>query len=168
MTARKTTVIADQDAGRVPCQLYGTPGHLIRRAQQIAVSIFLSECRDFPLTPIQYAILKVLSGESQVDQISLAYKVALDRSTLADVARRLEDNGLLTRMESPHDRRQKLLSLSEKGRSLLEAVEPAVRRTQERILAPLDEAERHVFLALLNKLVEVNNEVSRAPYKDGN
>lgn len=153
-------------AAGVPAPLNRTPGHLIRRAQQIAVSIFLAECRQPPVTPIQYAILKVLSGEAGLDQISLAHKVALDRSTLADVAKRLEAKGLLIRAASPNDRRQKLLSLSDQGRAVLQAVEPAVERTQDRILAPLTPEERHSFLGLLNKLVDNNNEISRAPYKE--
>lgn len=149
----------------VPGQLHLLPGHLIRRAHQIGVSIFFQECRD-GLTPIQYAILQVLAGEDRVDQISLAYKVALDRSTLADVARRLEERGWISRMLGDLDRRQKLLSITEAGRQVLAAVQPAVDKVQERILEPLNPAERQAFLGLLNKLVNVNNSESRAPYRD--
>ena len=37
--------------------LHAMPGHLIRRAQQIAVAIFMEECAEFDLTPVQYAAL---------------------------------------------------------------------------------------------------------------
>jgi hypothetical protein len=36
-------------------ELHRQPGHLIRRAQQIAVAIFIEECAAFDLTPVQYA-----------------------------------------------------------------------------------------------------------------
>jgi hypothetical protein len=40
-----------------------------------------------------------------------------------------------------------------------------VKRTQERILAPLDPAQRRVLLDLLAQLVEVNNDASRVPQR---
>ena len=37
--------------------VYTAPGYLFRRMQQIAVSIFVEECKAFDLTPVQYAAL---------------------------------------------------------------------------------------------------------------
>ena len=37
--------------------IYGRPGHLVRRLQQIAVSIFMSETGGFNMTPVQYSAL---------------------------------------------------------------------------------------------------------------
>ena len=33
--------------------VYAAPGYLFRRMQQIAVAIFVAECRAFDLTPVQ-------------------------------------------------------------------------------------------------------------------
>jgi hypothetical protein len=38
-----------------------------------------------------------------------------------------------------------------------------VLRTQQRILAPLPEAQRQEFVRMLTVLVEANNDASRAP-----
>jgi hypothetical protein len=51
--------------------LYQHPGHLLRRAQQISVSIFYDEMGR-ELTPVQYAILSRLAGHPGIDQVSLA------------------------------------------------------------------------------------------------
>jgi len=37
--------------------VYTAPGYLFRRMQQIAVSIFVEECKAYDLTPVQFAAL---------------------------------------------------------------------------------------------------------------
>ena len=48
---------------------------------------------------------------------------------------------------------------------MLVAVVPLVARVQERILAPLTEAEREIFVRLLDRVTEVNNDVTSAPLR---
>lgn len=148
-----------------PRELNLKPGHLIRRAHQISVSIFLDECRDFDLTPVQYAVMRELRECPDLDQITLASRAALDRSTIGGLAERLEEKGWIRRKAGVEDRRQKLLSLTDVGVAVLDAVEPAVVKAQERMLEPLEPAQRAVFMALLERLVDENNENSRAPLK---
>lgn len=145
--------------------LYDKPGHLMRRAQQIAVSIFTEECKEFGLTPVQYALLCAVRDNPGIDQITLASLVALDRSNTGDVIGRLEERGLLEREPGRVDRRTKTLRTSAAAVTLLERMDEAVRESQKRILAPLSEAEQQLFMELLAKLVHVNNPLSRAPWR---
>ena len=39
------------------------PGYLIRRAQQLAVAIFMEETAGFDVTPVQFAILNALMDD---------------------------------------------------------------------------------------------------------
>ncbi|TWT05159.1 MarR family winged helix-turn-helix transcriptional regulator [Reyranella sp. CPCC 100927] len=143
--------------------LFAKPGHLIRRCQQIAVSIFMDECRALDLTPIQYAVLSALRAQPDIDQATLAALVALDRSTLGEVVMRLQHRRLIDRRPSERDRRSKVLRTTATALRLLDRAEATVRRSQERILAPLTPAERRTFMRLLSKLVDINNALSRAP-----
>jgi hypothetical protein len=70
---------------KVFIDVYDEPGHLIRRAQQIAVSMFHSTMRN-GVTPIQYCVLRVLQDHPGIDQVTLARLCALDTSTAADLA----------------------------------------------------------------------------------
>jgi DNA-binding MarR family transcriptional regulator len=142
--------------------LYEHPGHLLRRAQQIAVSIFYDEMGD-ELTPVQYAILSRLAAHPGIDQVSLAGLAAIDTSTGATVCARLEEKGLLERKVIPHNRRQRALTVTAAGARLLEALEPGAQRLRDRLLAPLSVEEQALFMGLLAKLVDANNEQSRAP-----
>jgi MarR family transcriptional regulator, lower aerobic nicotinate degradation pathway regulator len=139
------------------------PGHHIRRLQQIAVAIFLQEVQAHGITPVQYATLQAVANTPGVDQRTLAARVGLDTSTVAGVADRLEAREWLRRDTAPDDKRVRLLSVTPGGAQLLREVEPAMRKAQTRILAPLAKADRAEFMRMLRVLVEGNNDLSRAP-----
>lgn len=144
-------------------ELYAKPGHLIRRCHQIAVALFLEELQDLNLTPIQFAILAGVDNHPDIDQISLAGLVACDRTTIGNVVERLEGRGLLTRTVDDTDRRVRLLRLTDDGRAVLADARPCTETIQQKLLAPLTEAERQQFVSLLTRIADAHNETSRAP-----
>src|SRR5205807_3655039 len=93
--------------------VYTKPGYLFRRMQQIAVSIFVEECRAHDLTPVQFAALVATHTHPGIDATRLSAVIASDRSTLGNVIERLETKGYIARKASRDDRRIKLLYLSE-------------------------------------------------------
>lgn len=141
--------------------LWARPGFLVRRLYQIHVAMFFEECKSPNITPVQYAILTVLSVLPGLDQTSLGQEVGLDRTTTADVVRRLEERGLVERRDNPADRRTRHVYLTREGKSVVTALRADMARAQERMLAPLKPAQREVFMDLLATLVEANNQYSR-------
>ena len=139
------------------------PGHYIRRLQQIAVGVFMEETQTFGVTPVQFAALNAIVASPGIDQRTLAASIGFDTSTIGGVVDRLEARGWVQRQVSPQDRRARLLKVTSEGQRLLQDVSAAVLATQERILAPLPEAERQEFLRMLKVLVATNNDASRAP-----
>ena len=139
------------------------PGHAIRRLHQISVGIFMQEAGDLGVTPVQYAALQTVGNQPGIDQRTLARNIALDASTTGGVVDRLEARGWLERKTSTEDRRARQLSLTLSGEQALRDSVPVMLRAQEQILAPLNEEQRHTFMALLQLLVTQNNELSRAP-----
>jgi MarR family transcriptional regulator, lower aerobic nicotinate degradation pathway regulator len=145
--------------------VYTKPGYLFRRMQQIAVAIFMEECRDFDLTPVQYAALVAIQTHPGIDATRLSAVIAFDRSTLGSVIERLETKHLIERAPSPVDKRVKLLSITKSGAALLRDIVPSVDRAQSRMLQPLKVADRKTLMALLSQLVDLNNEASRVPLR---
>jgi MarR family transcriptional regulator, temperature-dependent positive regulator of motility len=143
-------------------EVYDEPGHLIRRAQQIAVSMFHSIMGN-GVTPVQYCVLRVLRDHPGVDQVTLARLCALDTSTAADLAVRLEERGLVVRMMPMKSKRFRLLHLTPEGKSLVNKLLPSSHVLARSLLGALDSKEQKVFVRLLKKFVHLNNEVSRAP-----
>ena len=134
--------------------LQATPGHLIRRAQQIAVSIFTEQLSSADITPVQFAILNALLGSPGIDQVSLAKRVAFDPATSGSVIGRLEAKGWVVRQADPNDRRRKLLVVTLAGVQALGLVQADVARIQEKILSPLTPQEQSQFVQLLSRLVQ--------------
>jgi len=167
---RSLRLVQDEERGGVGNglrdeEIYGKPGHLIRRLQQIAVAIFVAETKSFDITPVQYASLLAVQLHPGIDQTALMEVVAFDLSTIGEVVGRLESKGLVKRLISAKDRRARVLYITAAGRRLLVQIKPGVEAAQERILAPLLRAERAPFMRALKHLVEANNELSRVPLR---
>jgi len=145
--------------------VYTKPGYLFRRMQQIAVAIFMEECKAFELTPVQYAALVAIQTHPGIDATRLSAVIAFDRSTLGSVIERIEAKGLVERKPSPDDKRIKLLHLTRPGAALLREIVPAVDRAQARMLEPLKPADRKTLMVLLSQLVDLSNESSRVPLR---
>jgi len=147
------------------CRFENMAGHLLRRCHQIAAAIFLDECAAFELTPLQFAVLDSLLGNGPQDQVTLGGAVALDRSTISLVIRKLERRGLVQRARSAQDQRANIVTITAAGQKLVEAALGAVEAAQQGIVAPLDDDETQRLLQLLEKLAHGNNALSRAPEK---
>ena len=145
--------------------VYTAPGYLFRRMQQIAVALFMEECKAFDLTPVQYAALVAIRTHPGIDATRLSAVIAFDRSTLGSVIERLEAKKYVERKPAREDKRVKLLHLTKAGASLLRDIMPSVDRAQARMLQPLKPADRKTLQALLAQLVDLNNEASRVPLR---
>jgi DNA-binding MarR family transcriptional regulator len=132
---------------------HSAPGHLIRRAHQLSVSIFAEKTADFDITPVQFAMLNALMEEPGEDQITLAGKVAFDAATSGAVIARLEAKGLLRRDADPKDKRRKLLTVTKEGEKIVFAMKTAVNDVQSQITNPLSGDEAKQLTSLLAKLV---------------
>lgn len=142
--------------------VYDQPGHLLRRAHQISVSMFYTTI-GYDVTPIQYAVLRILQDHPGIDQVTLARYCALDTSTAADLAVRLEERGLVKRLMPMKSKRFRLLHVTPAGATLLKKLVPSVFLMNRRLVQPLNKEEQKVFLRLLKKFVHLNNAKSRAP-----
>jgi DNA-binding MarR family transcriptional regulator len=129
------------------------PAHLIRRAHQLAVAIFMDEAQAFGVTPVQFAVLNALIDDPGLDQVTLASRVAFDAATSGSVIGRLEAKGWVRREADAQDRRRKRLWITSEGQAIALQMKRAASRTQQRLIGPLSEKERSQLTQLLVKLV---------------
>ncbi|QPP05233.1 MarR family transcriptional regulator [Streptomyces bathyalis] len=122
--------------------LRDTPGHLLRRAHQVHTVIWGEEVGPMPTAP-QYAVLSALwSHPAGIDQSTAGELASLDKSSIADVARRLVNRGWVSRERDHADSRRWVLQLTHSLREDFTKYTPAVRRVQERMLAPVEGAQQ--------------------------
>ena len=160
---RRAQAKADQSAFRMRehTSLWARPGFLVRRLHQIHVSMFMEVLEEYGMTPVQYGLMSILVDMPGLDQFSVAEELGIDRANVHDVLKRLESRKLVARVVDPHNRRRKLCLASREGAELVALIYPRMQEAQERLLAPLDESERTMFMHLLHDLVEANNAYSR-------
>ncbi len=127
-------------------------GHLLRRAHQRHTAIFQDMIGDRNLTQLQFAALVKLRDLGEVSQNQLGRNTGMDAATMQGVIKRLSARGLIDRKPDPGDRRRLVLSLSEDGKRLIEAVIPRGKRISRATLEPLSDEERKVLVALLAKI----------------
>lgn len=143
--------------------LWSRPGFLVRRLHQINVAIFLSQFDEWKITPNQWGVLTVVSASGGLSHTDIAAQCGTDRVNVRDMLIRLEEKGLISQTRSGEDRRQSSAIITPRGQALLSQLEPNVRRAHEILLSPLNAREKETFLKLLRRLVDGNNELSRAP-----
>ena len=147
--AHDETANADSDSA----ELYGMPGHLIRRLHQASQAIFDAEiaAAGIDLTSVQFAALTMIAASPAIDQARLAAAIAFDRATTGGVIDRLEAKGYVRREIVKTDRRARRLHLEAAGETTLRAATPIVRHAQTLMLKSLSHTEQATFLRLLSK-----------------
>jgi MarR family transcriptional regulator, organic hydroperoxide resistance regulator len=90
---------------------------------------FLAIASEFELSPPQVRALGMLDPERPVPMSELADALHCDNSNVTGIVDRLEDRGLVERRSATHDRRVKMLAVTDRGAEL-----------RERLAQRLDEA----------------------------
>ncbi|MEU8437102.1 MarR family transcriptional regulator [Streptomyces sp. NPDC029216] len=116
------------------------------------VAAELPVLREHGLAMWAYAVLLGLDDEPVRTQAALARDIGADKTRIIGVLDDLEERGLIRRQPDPADRRARVLSLTPSGRRLRDAVQSAIQRREERLLARLPEEDRRGFLNALRVL----------------
>jgi DNA-binding MarR family transcriptional regulator len=136
--------------------------HLLHRAGQCADEMFSTSLNTGTMTPRQFAVLKAVEASSEPSQTTLVEMTGIDRSTVADIVRRLVERGLVQRRRTRKDARMYALRLTVKGNAALRSAEPAAQTTDEKLLAPLAPGERKAFINALDRIVKAIGPISSA------
>lgn len=128
--------------------------HLLHRAGQCAEDLFAKSIGDVALTARQFIVLSLVADHEDPSQTFICDKSGIDRSTLADIVRRLVARGLLTRRRTRQDARMYAIRLTEAGQQALDRAVPVAREVDNTLLRLLTPAQREDFEACLHRLVE--------------
>src|SRR5581483_6633529 len=131
-----------------------SPSHLLHRALQKALDIYAEEFGDGAITQRQFAVLAAAEAREGATQADLVRITGIDRSTLADMAKRMIDKGLLERERSSLDARANAVRLTDAGRGALNDAQPRMAAADTRLLKLIGGGgRRSAFVGLLQDLV---------------
>ncbi len=136
-----------------PPPFQGSVSHLIHRAEQCAGDIFARTTPSGLLTPRQYAILEAIGENPGISQTGLVDKTGIDRSTLADIVRRMLDKDLVQRQRTAEDARAYAVKLTRKGTNTLKKMRPHADAVDKQLLDAIPKEHRESFLAILAHMV---------------
>jgi DNA-binding MarR family transcriptional regulator len=131
-----------------------SPSHLLHRALQHALDIYVGEAGPSAPTQRQFAVLSAVALNEGLSQTDLVRATGIDRSTLADLVARMIGKGLLARERSTTDGRANTVRLTTAGRAALRQAEPKVAAADEKILSLVPARARDSFLSVLLTMSE--------------
>jgi DNA-binding MarR family transcriptional regulator len=130
-------------------ELAEAPSHLIRRVQQFYSELYAREPGSRELTKQQFTVLAALEHNEGVSQTALVEMTGIDRSTLAEMVRRMLERGLLSRERTEDDMRANAVGITQGGRKALRSARSASDRAERALLETLPVPERGRFVKLL-------------------
>ncbi|WP_425405496.1 MarR family winged helix-turn-helix transcriptional regulator [Hwanghaeella sp.] len=130
------------------------PGFLIRRLHQIHTGLFLEACGDENITPVMYSVLSCLSQHGPLDQTTLAKEVAIDKTNMTDILKRLMNRGYVIREIADTDRRMRVTSLTKAGEAVLKRTDPLARDAHRKTLDALSPQDRIRFTEMMMTIVQ--------------
>jgi DNA-binding MarR family transcriptional regulator len=127
--------------------------HLLHRAGQLAEDLFARSIGEVNITARQFVVLSVVDSLEDPSQTALCDISGIDRSTLADIVRRLVERGLLSRRRTRQDARMYAVRLTPEGKDVLERALPIARKVDDLLVEGLSAEQREQFSAFLQKVV---------------
>ena len=100
----------------------------------------------------KWRVLRVLDEEGPMEQTALARRACLLLSSLTRILRTMEAEGLLQRATDSADRRKSIVSVTDKGRSLIYTHLPQAEAIFQRLQARYGEEKMERLLDLLEEL----------------
>lgn len=104
------------------------------------------------LTNAAYDVCGVILQCSPTNQDNISKYLRMDKSSVAKIVNKCVLDGLVNRSINPENRREYILSLTEKGRSAVQELIDLVAQWENEALSILTETERLQFLNMVEKI----------------
>jgi len=128
--------------------------HSLHRASQYMDDLFAAATAGQDLTARQLVVLEIVAREDRPSQTTICARSGIDRSTIADMVRRLVRKGYLARRRSRADARRYAVQLTDEGRKALERALPIARSLETEIASRLPEKQRQHFFTALQRILD--------------
>ena len=122
------------------------------RARERAVRPLRGMLTDVGVTEQQWRVLRVLYEEGETEANKVADRACLFMSSMTRIGQALVTQGLISRRQNPADRRRLFLSITSKGRRIIDDNAARSRATTERLRRRFGEDRYETLLDLLSEL----------------
>ena len=124
-------------------------GYQLRRSFMALHRRLQASIKKYGVTPDQYVVLWVLNAWGPQSQREIFERIYSDGNTVAQMLRRMERKGWVSRKTHPDDARAIRVTLTPEGEGLRKTIYALARRNHEVALAGFSPAERELFVDFL-------------------
>lgn len=129
---------------------------LLHRSSQLAEDFFARSVTIEGITARQFAVLAAVENAPNANQTEIVRKTGVDRSTMADIVRRLVKKQLLMRRRTPDDARAYAIRLAPRAEELMSQLRAKQAKAEEDLLAALSKEDRSRLIGLLQQVVDAS------------
>jgi DNA-binding MarR family transcriptional regulator len=140
-------------------------GQLFFRLWRASHTRFAAALESIALTPALFGVLNVLGARDGAIQQEIALSMGIDPSTMVSLIDELESAGLAKRRPDPTDRRAREVTITPKGRRLLDRARRMATQVEGEVLRGLKEPERRQLLTLLRSAL--SSAPPQSPWRAG-
>ncbi|MFS0749181.1 MarR family winged helix-turn-helix transcriptional regulator [Oceanobacillus sp. 1P07AA] len=125
---------------------------VIMKASRTLEEITKKDIKKHGMRTSDFTILEALyhKGKQTIREISEA--VLINTGSITYVIDKLEKNGLLTRSDSPDDRRAVYIEITDKGKEIMDDIFPKHQRVIEEIFDGISEEEKQTVIDVLKQV----------------
>lgn len=110
--------------------------------------------KDYNLTWASFSTLYIIWVWEPIEMGEIAISQSVGPSTVTSTVSLLEKRGYCTRKHLNGNRRSVAVSLTPKGKALIEQVFPAFNQQEKNFVGALDEEESQILVSLLRKIIK--------------
>lgn len=131
---------------------------VLTRASKVIIEEANKQIEKSGVNPTEFAVLELLYHRGDQPIQKIGQKILLRSGSMTYVVDKLEKKGFLKRVYCETDKRVTYISITEKGKKLIEGIFPEHEEKISSLMSGLDEDEKEVAIKLLRKLgVSVRN-----------
>ena len=117
-------------------------------------NFFEKRLREFDLTFGEQVIIMFLSRNEEVNQDAISKRYMIDKGMVAKTLNKLEAKGYILREQNPDNKRENIISLTQKGADILNNIKNIIDEWNEILYEEMSEEEIVCMKKLTNKMVE--------------
>ena len=146
----------DQSISPLQPRDHGAPhrlGYLLKHAHLRYAQLTSAELEPLGIGPREWAALNCLDEQHGLSQREVAGLLGVDRTTMVALIDELQAKGWVERQPQPDDRRKNVVSLTPKGRDLMQRGARLIDECERRFLAVLSESDAAQLKTVLHAVI---------------
>ncbi|UOE96369.1 MarR family transcriptional regulator [Alkalihalobacillus sp. LMS39] len=125
---------------------------VLSRAYESIITHIEKDIRSYGLNSTEFGVLELLFHKGEQPLQKIGEKILITSGSITYVVDKLQNKGLLQRINCPEDRRITYAHLTKQGKELMETIFPAHLEKIHQVLGGLDAEEKELAITHLKKL----------------